>query len=95
MNYDGAEDFQQAYAEIQTTTDPMRYAYLKWIGYHMWKRFDYESGLKMINSETEYRRFKREVGRGLVADGNQGIKERDATGEPVTFPLKSGLFSKS
>ena len=58
----------------------------------MWKLFDYESGLEMINSEDKYRRFKREVGRNLVADGKQRIAERDATGEPVTFPLKRGLF---
>ena len=87
-----AETFQQAYTEIQTTTDPMRYAYLKWVGYQMWKLFDYESGLEMINSEAEYSKFKHGVGRGLVNDGERRIRHRDETSEPVTFPLKRGLF---
>jgi len=84
------EEFQQAYAEIQTTIDPRRYDYLKWIGYHMWKLFDYESGLEMINSKEAYAKHR------VVSldSAKRDIQHRDETGEPVTFPLKRGLFAK-
>ena len=88
------EKFHEAYAEIQSTTDPYRYAYLKWIGYHMWKLFDYESGLEAINSEEKYRQWRKPGRSGLAEDAKQSIKRRDEMGEPVTFPLYLGLFPK-
>ena len=88
------EKFQEAFAEIQATTDPYRYAYLKWIGYHMWKLFDYESGLEVINSEEKYRQWRKPGRSGLAEDAKQSIKRRDEMGEPVTFPLNPGLFPK-
>jgi hypothetical protein len=88
------EKFQEAYAEIQSTTDPYRYAYLKWIGYHMWKLFDYESGLEVINSEEKYRQWRKPGRSGLAEDAKRSIKRRDEMDEPVTFPLNPGLFSK-
>ena len=88
------EKFQEAYAEIQATTDPYRYAYLKWIGYHMWKLFDYESGFKVINSKEDYRQWRKPGRSGLAEDARRSIKHRDETGATVTFPLKPGLFLK-
>ena len=86
--------FQEAYAEIHVTTDPYRYAYLKWIGYHMWKLFDYESGFEVINSEEKYRQWQKPGRSELAEDAKQSIKRRDETGKPVTFPFKLGLFPK-
>ena len=88
------EKFKDAFAEIQVTTDPYRYAYLKWIGYHMWKLFDYESGLDVINSEEKYRQWQKPGRSELAKDARKSIKHRDETGEPVTFPIKLGIFSK-
>ncbi|MFK5914442.1 MAG: hypothetical protein QM484_08700 [Woeseiaceae bacterium] len=82
------EKFQDAYSEIQRTTDPLRYDYLKWIGYHMWKLFDYESGLEMINSKEAYAKH-RPVS---LHSAKQDIQRRDETGEPITSALKRGLF---
>lgn len=80
--------FQVAYNEINTTTDPQRFDYLKWIGYHMWKLFDYESGLKMIQDDKAYKRHKPVS----IEDARISIKERDRTGKPVWFAVKRGLF---
>lgn len=80
--------FQEAFNEINTTTNPRRFDYLKWIGYQMWKLFDYESGLEMIQSEKAYRKH-RPVN---LDDARQSIEERDNTGEPVWFAVKRGLF---
>ena len=88
------KNFHKAYAEIQSTTDPYRYAYLKWIGYHMWKLFDYESGLEVINSEEKYRQWRKPGRSELAEDAKRSIKSRDEMGEPVTFPLNLGLFPK-
>ena len=86
--------FQEAYAEIQATTDPYRYAYLKWISYHMWKLFDYESGFEVINSEEKYRQWRKPGRSGLAEAARRSIKHRDKTGEPVTFPLEPSLYPK-
>ena len=88
------EAFQQAYAEIQTTTDPCRYAYLKWIGYQMWKIYDYESGLEAIKKDWRDCREWRGCDSGSIAYAKRDIEHRDKTCEPVTFPLKRGLFPK-
>ncbi len=88
------EKFQEAYAEIQSTTDPYRYAYLKWIGYHMWKLFDYESGLEVINSEEKYKQWRKPGRSGLAEDAKRCIKRRDKMGGPVTFPLNPSLVVK-
>lgn len=82
------EKFQEAYSEIQTTTDPRRYDYLKWIGYQMWKLFDYESGLEMISSKEAYAKH-RPVN---LSRAKLEIQQRDETGKPITSILKQGLF---
>ena len=90
-NYKAANDreaYQEAYAEIQTATDLMRYAYLKWIGYQMWKLFDYKSGLEAINSKEAYLSFKHGINRGFIEDAKHDIQHRDETREPITSQLK-------
>ena len=59
----------------------------------MWKIYNYESGLKMINSEEEYRKWRITGRAGLIKDAVRDIEHRDETGEPITFPLKLGLSS--
>ncbi len=88
------EKFQEAYAEIQVTTDPYRYAYLKWIGFHMWKLFDYESGFEVINSEEKYQQWQKPGRSGLAEEAMQSIKRRDELGECVAFPMNPDLFMK-
>lgn len=88
------EKFQAAFSEIQATTDPYRFAYLKWIGYHMWKLFDYESGLEVINSEEKYRQWQKPGRSELAEEAKRSIKRRDEMNEPVTFPADLGIFPK-
>lgn len=91
---DQQKAFQEAYAEIQTTSDPCRYAYLKWIGYQMWKIYDYESGLEAIKKNWQDCKEWRGCTPSSRADAKRDIEHRDSTGEPVTVSLKQGLFSK-
>ncbi|RKZ70394.1 MAG: hypothetical protein DRQ44_00815 [Gammaproteobacteria bacterium] len=89
------EKFNDAFSEIQVTTDPYRYAYLKWIGYHMWKLFDYDSATEVINSEEKYRQWQKPGRSELAEEARQSIKHRDETGEPVTLLVKLGIFPKN
>ena len=60
----------------------------------MWKLFDYESAIEVIKSEEKYRQWQKPGRSELAEDAMQSIKHRDETGEPVTFPIKLGIFPK-
>ena len=84
------DKYQETFAEIQVTTDPYRYAYLKWIASYMWKLFNYESAYEVINSEEKYRQWLKPGRSGLAEEAKRSIKRRDEKGESVAFLLKQG-----